>query len=161
MLVFALLAQVATASPRIIPTQSNLLSRADLVITATYVTTEETEERRRIGQHDARRILAHFRIDCVMKGTPTGTEVIVGHYLQPPSDSPLDAVRISTQHFSFLVFSNTTEKYLIYLKEQGEGVYAPVTGEIDPQFSFWNLEYKGATIAEPAAGAAGGPSAQP
>lgn len=151
MLMLALLAQVGWASPRIIPTHSNLLSRADLVITGTFVKTEETEERRRIGQHDARRILTHFKIDSVVKGTPSGTEVVVGHYRQPPSDSPFDAVRITTQHFSFIAFSNTTEKCLIYLKEQGPGVYAPVTGEIDPQFSFWNLEYKRETIAEPPA----------
>lgn len=147
-ILLGLLAQVATASPIVIPSHSNLLERADVVVTATFVKTDETEERRRIGPHDAQRILSSFRIDSVLKRKSARPEIVVGHYRQPPSNSPFDAVRLTTQHFSFIAFSDPNEKYLIYLKKQKSGAYAPVTGEIDPQFSFWKLNYKKETIAE-------------
>lgn len=147
--IFVLTAQVTMAAPRIIPSHSNLLERADLVVTASFVKTEETEVRRRLGPHDARRVLTHFTIDSVLKGKLSSPTVVVGHYRQPPSNSPFNAVRLTTHHFSFIAFTNVNEKYLIYLKKQDTGAYAPVTGEIDPQFSFWKLEYKKEAIAEP------------
>ena len=146
--ILALFAQLAVASPRVIPSHSNLLERADLVITASFVKTEETEERRRIGPHDARRVLTHFKIDSILKGKHSNQTVVVGHYLPPPSTSPFEAVRLTTHHFSFTAFSDPTEKYLIYLKKQKTGAYAPVTGELDPEFSFWKLDHKKETIAE-------------
>ena len=144
----AMVANVATASPRVIPSHSNLLAQADLVVTASFVKTDETEERRRLGPHDAQRVLTTFKIDSILKGNSSDQTVTVGHYLPPPSKSPFDAVRLTTHHFSFIAFRDPNEKYLIYLKKQKTGAYAPVTGEIDPQFSFWQVEYKKETIAE-------------
>ena len=146
--ILALFAQLAVGSPRVIPSHSNLLERADLVITASFGKTEETEERRRLGPHDARRVLSHFKIDSVLKGKHSGPTVVVGHYRHPPSKSPFEAVRLTTQKFSFIAFSDPNEKHLMYLKKQETGAYAPVTGELDPQFSFWKLNYKKETIAE-------------
>lgn len=151
-LLFSLLAQVVSASPIVIPSQSNLLERADLVITASFVKTVKTEERRKIRHHDATRVLSHFKVDSVLKGKLAAAEVILGHYAKPPMKSQFDEVRLTTHHFSFISFKKSHEKYLIYLKKQDSGAYAPATGEVDPQYSFWKLESKKETIAEQSPG---------
>jgi hypothetical protein len=136
----------------VIPSQSNLLERADLVITASFVKTVKTEERRKIRQHDATRVLSHFKVDSVLKGKLATSEVILGHYAKTPKESQFDEVRLTTDHFSFISFKKSHETYLIYLKKQDSGAYAPATGEVDPQYSFWKLESKQETIAEQSPG---------
>lgn len=145
-------AQVASAAPIVIPSHSNLLERADLVVTASFVKTEQTEERRKIKQHDARRVLSHFKIDSVLKGKPSEPEIVAGHYAKPPSKSHFDSVRLTADHLSFISFTKSHDKYLIYLKKQKTEAYAPVTGEINPQYSFWKLESKKETAEQSPAG---------
>jgi len=147
-LLSVLIAQVVSASPIVIPSQSNLLERADLVVTASFVKTEQTEERRTIKRHDARRVLSYFKIDSVLKGKHSKPDIVLGHYAKPPSKSQFDEVRLTTDHFSFISFRKSHHKYLIYLKEEKSGAYAPATGEIDPQHSFWRLESKKEATAE-------------
>ena len=145
---FSLLAQIVSASPIVIPSHSNLLERADLVITASFVKTVKTEERRKIRHHHATRVLSHFTIDSVLKGKLAEPDVVVGHYARPPKKSQFDEVCLTTWHFSFISFKKSHDKYLIYLKKQKSGKYTPVTGEIDPQYSFWKLESKKESTAE-------------
>ena len=147
--VFAMLAQVALASPRIIPSHSNLFERADMVIVGKFVKTDATDTHRKIRHFDTVEAWSTFDVITILKGSPSNSVVSIMHYKQvsPPSD--WDAVRTTVgTPFSLISFTKQYEHYMIYLKSDGKGGSLPVTGAIDPQFSFWKLEYKKETYAE-------------
>jgi len=148
-LTFLLVAHVASASPRLMPSHSNLLERADVVIVGKFLKTVATEGHRKIRHFDTVEAWTFFEVTTVLKGSPSNTVVSIMHYKQvsPPSD--WDAVRIWVgTPFSLVSFVQQYEHYMIYLKSEGKGKYLPVTGALDPQFSFWKLEYKKETYAE-------------
>lgn len=149
--VFTLLvvAHVASAAPRLIPTHSVLLAQADVVIVGKFEKTETTEAHRKIKHFDTVEVWSSFQVTSVLKGSPSNTVVSIKHYKQvsPPSD--FDALRTTVgTPFSLISFAKRHEHYMIYLKSDGKGRYLPVTGAVDPQFSFWKLEYKKEGYAE-------------
>lgn len=140
---------VASAAPRLMPTHSNLLEQADVVIVGKFEKTDATKIHRKIKHFDTVEVWSSFQTTAVLKGFPSNAVVSIKHYQQvsPPSD--FDAVRTTVgTPFSLISFVKRYEHYMIYLKSNGKGRYTPVTGAVDPQFSFWRLEYKKESYAE-------------
>lgn len=142
-LTFLLLAHVASASPRLMPTHSNLLERADVVIVGKFVKTDATEVHRKIRHFETVEVWSIFEVTTVLKGSPSNAVVSIMHYKQVSPPSYWDSVQTTVGiPFSLISFVQQYEHYMIYLKSDGKGKYLPVTGALDPRFSFWKLEYK-------------------
>ncbi len=148
-LTFLVVSHVASSAPRLMPTHSNLLEQADVVIVGRFEKTDATETHRKIKHFDTVEVWSSFQVTSVLKGSPSNSVVTIKHYQQvsPPSDFGAVRTTVGTP-FSLISFAKRYEHYMIYLKSDGKGRYLPVTGAVDPQFSFWKLEYKKEGYAE-------------
>ncbi len=149
MMLLAVLTQSVWAAPRFVPAHSNLLERAQVVVIGRCVMTQHTEEHRKLERRDGILVLSRFKIEAVLKGSPSEPEVVVRHYRPTPPITPLDAVYATTDNVAFIAFHKVGQTYLIYLNKTADTNYAPVTGESDPQYSFWPLDRMKRGPAEP------------
>lgn len=141
--IFTILAQVALAFPRIIPSHANLFKQADVVIIGKFVRTDVTDIHQTIKYLDTVRVWSSFEITTILKGSPSNSIVSIAHFKQVSNPTAREAIRTTAgTQFSLISFTPTNAHYVIYLKSDGAGKYIPVTGDIDPQFSFWKLDYK-------------------
>jgi hypothetical protein len=136
-------AHAAAASPLTIPSHSNLLENADLVIIAHFIKTDETEMHRKVSSLDAVAVWSDFQVTAFLKGSSSNQVATVMHYKPLPPASGFWPVQMTSgPRFSFVSFIKSYQHYLIYLKSDGNKRYFPVTGVEDPEYSFWKLSSK-------------------
>jgi len=138
-----LLAHAAAASPLTIPSHSNLLENADVVIIGHFMKTDETEIHSKISSLDAVAVWSDFQVTAFLKGYSSKQVATVMHYKPLPPASGFWPIQMTSgPRFSFVSFIKSYQHYLIYLKSDGNKRYLPVTGAEDPEYSFWKLSSK-------------------
>jgi hypothetical protein len=115
-----------------------MFDKADLVVIARVAATKDTDERSTILTLNVIGVVTEFRTHLILKGDKSIKTFQLHHYrLASESDKWTVAngpslIRFSWEHPPFLLF----------LIKEGDGRYAPVTGQEDPD-AFSVLEIKG------------------
>jgi len=124
-----------------------LFKEADLVVIATVKETVETKDAAPDGRWKSVLVgqASSFTIDTVMKGSAPAGSLTVVHFKLKPGALPQDGPML----VSFRSKGPTIEgggavkyhvelsdrQYLLFLKKDGKGRFAPVSGQIDSVFS--------------------------
>lgn len=104
-----------------------LQEKSDLVVIATPISSEETQERAVLPGFAAREMIGQetkFRVAAVLKGEKLTKEFVLHHYRAdklPMINGPL-----------FVSFVADKGTYLLFLKREPDGRYAPTAGQLDP-----------------------------
>jgi len=108
-----------------------MFDQADLVVIAKPTATKDTEEKGRVadfsGPYEVIAVATELEASVIMKGEKTTNQFVLHHYRlahpdQPVANGPNLVAFNPKAHHSFLLF----------LKKEGDGRYAPVTGQQDP-----------------------------
>lgn len=114
-----------------IRTYQELFDAADLVVIGVPEATADTTEK--IGQPDwivpVVGVTTEFQVSGVMKGDRTLKKVVLHHYRYENA--------IPARGANFVKFEQagefpTSKHYLLFLKKEADGRYAPVFGQMDP-----------------------------
>ncbi len=137
---FILLAFTSLSIGRLVKSWSyqELFDTADLVIVAKSISTKDIKEPQKQPPAPTTGLVAvatEFEIQGVMKGDKTLKKCTLVHFrLKNPSEprinGPLLVQFDPKQH----------EAFLLFLHRQPEGEYAPVSGQMDPQFAAMRLD---------------------
>ncbi len=112
---------------------AELMKAADMVVIAMPVSTKTLDEFNLLGNspfgsfHGFQGMETTFKVLDVFKGMPANDRIVLHYYREDysPADCP-----------GFIRFKDgATKQYLLYLVKDGPNRYAPVTGQIDPEFS--------------------------
>lgn len=115
-------------------TYQELFDQADLVVVAVPISTHDTKESGGLpgwSTIETVGVNTEFQSSVVMKGDTKVKKFILHHYrLKNPKQIPPNAP-------SFVGFKppfklETSERFLLFLKRESDGKYAPVSGQIDP-----------------------------
>ena len=123
-------------------TYQQMLDKSDLVVIATALETKDTTERSKLlGDVDVVGVETEFVIRVTLKGRKEIRNFVLHHYREEPDDASIAngpaLIRIppGPRHPDFLMF----------LRQEKDGRYAPVTGQTDPML-FSVLELKSAVV---------------
>lgn len=116
---------------------AELLKLSDLVVVGQPIKVKDVDETNSLGfvgsesfRSRFRGVETTFKVSNVLKGMPANDQVVLHHFRieigwgSPPNGPDL----ISFE-------SNSTNKYLLYLINDGTNRYAPTAGQIDPRLS--------------------------
>lgn len=129
---FLVLATSLVAQARIIQHWSDqeLLEKSDLVVIATPTTSADTQERTDLPGFLALHVIGvetGFAISAVVKGDKALKNFVLHHYRadgDPSFRGP-----------NFIAFKpDEKRKFLLFLKREADGRYAPTVGQVDPGF---------------------------
>lgn len=115
-----------------------MFDKADLVVIARRVTSNDTDERSTILTHAVIGVLTDFNTYLVLKGDKTIKTFQLHHY-RLASDS--DKVTIANGP-NLIAFDWEHPSFLLFLTKQPDGRYAPVSGQEDSA-DFSVLELRG------------------
>jgi hypothetical protein len=106
---------------------AEMFEKADLVVVAKPVATRATSERERLLGIEVIGVNTEFQTRLVLKGKKTNHKFVLHHYRlahpnEPIVNGPDLAVFHPSEHKAFLMF----------LVKEGDGRYAPVSGQVDP-----------------------------
>jgi hypothetical protein len=115
-------------------TYQELFDQADLVVVGAPISTQDTKESGGLPGWttlDTIGVNTEFQSSVVMKGHKTLKRFILHHYrLKDPKQIPPNAP-------SFVEFKppfkpETSGRFILFLKHESDGRYAPVSGQVDP-----------------------------
>ena len=134
---FPVLAASIEARPVKIWSLQELTTKADLVVVATAVSSTDTKNWVYPEAKDTTWVTVDtvFSIETVLKGELKGPSVTVQHFRYwKPEASVIDGP-------SFVQFAPSKKhRYLMFLGRKANGRYEPLTGQYDPDGSFFMLE---------------------
>lgn len=115
-------------------TYQELFDQADLVVIGAPTTTEDTKEKGGLPEWttiDSVGVATGFKVSVVIKGDKALKKFVLHHYrLKDPNKIPENGP-------NFVSFAPSTnpeqsDRYMLFLKKETDGKYAPVGGQIDP-----------------------------
>jgi len=115
-----------------------MFDKADLVVIARVAATKDTDERSTILTLDVIGVVTEFRTHLILKGDKSIKTFQLHHY-RLVSES--DKWNIANGP-NLISFSWEHPPFLLFLTREGDGRYAPVTGQEDPN-AFSVLELRG------------------
>ena len=142
-----------------------LWDAADIVVIIEPLKTENNDDKLQIPwdpKGEWQGLTTHFKVHSILKGGPLGGEIVLKHFdLKPSPPSPQTTIHTDGDGF-FIHFTsgplhydetiskdgkeisrhsleNQTPVFLAFLKKTPAGEFVPVTGQIDPVFSFRDL----------------------
>jgi hypothetical protein len=116
---------------------TELMKASDLVVVGQPIDVEDLDETNSLGWFQSetfrprfRGVETTFKVSDVLKGMPVNDHIALHHYrYETEWGSPPDGP-------DFISFTpNSTNLFLLYLKNEGENRYTPVSGQIDPGLS--------------------------
>jgi hypothetical protein len=154
-----------SVSARIVPSwpYGKLWDAADVVVIIEPLKTENNEDKFQIPWDPEGKwqgLTTHFKIHGVFKGGPLSGEIILKHFDFKPEillkttvftdwpsfirftpgplryDETISKGEKTVRHLSVL---NQIPMFLAFLKRSSDGTFIPVTGQVDPSFSFKEL----------------------
>ena len=105
-----------------------MFNKADLVVIARVVATKDTDERSTILTINVIGVVTEFRTHLVLKGNQNIKTFQLHHY-RVASKADLETVANGP---SLIRFSFEHPAFLLFLRREPDGKYAPVTGQEDP-----------------------------
>jgi hypothetical protein len=108
-----------------------LFDESDLVVLATCTATKARDEQTGLPGFPGQRVVrleTQFQISAVLKGDRGLKNLALEHYKLPEGANVASVPNGPT----FISFVPATRTYLLFLRRQGEGPYAPVVGQTDP-----------------------------
>jgi hypothetical protein len=106
-----------------------VFDKADLVVIAQVVTTEDTDERSTVLTHSAIGLITEFRTQLILKGE-NSIKSFQLHYYRLASKS--DAQTIANGPALIEIPEGKHPTYLLFLIREADGRYAPATDQTDP-----------------------------
>jgi len=117
-----------------------MFDQADLVVIAKPTATKDTEEKGRVADfsrpYEVIAVATELEASVIMKGEKATTPFVLHHYGLAKPDGPV------VNGPNFVAFDpKAHHSFLLFLKKEADGRYAPVTGQQDPAlFSVVRLE---------------------
>lgn len=118
--------------------EAELRDASDLIVVGSPIETKDLDETNALGWAESKSFRPRFRgvettfqVSDVLKGMPANDKIVLHHYrFEDGWGIPINGPSL------FIFPSNSTNKYLLYLINDGKNRYAPATGQIDPDLSF-------------------------
>jgi hypothetical protein len=132
-IVLMLLAAALLAQARLVSSWSfqKLHDQADLVVIAKYISTKDTAEQAVLPNitpdNHVIGLSSEFDIEVVMKGDESLKKLVLHHYRLAPNqvfENGPDLASFDSKHHA--------TRYLLFLRRESDGRYAPVSGQTDP-----------------------------
>jgi hypothetical protein len=116
-------------------TYQKLFDKADIVIIGRSLSTEDTQEITALEKvYDVVGLSSTISVRLVLKGDPDLASVVLHHYRRKKYEPPPESL-------SLVRFKSNQARYLMFLKREKDGRYAPVSGQVDPAlFSILKVE---------------------
>ena len=93
--------------------------------------TEETDEKTSLPEgFKVTGLATKFEIKVVLKGDKTLEKLVLHHYRLAPREMPINAPSLVS--FVFAYEPAQRESFLLFLRKEADGRYAPVSGQTDP-----------------------------
>ena len=109
-------------------TYQEMFDDADLVVIGRFVATKDTDERSAILDLPVIGVLSEFETRLILKGGAEVTTFRLHHY----RFGSVASKEIVNCPFLIDFPEKYHPRYLLFLRKEREGVYAPVTGQTDP-----------------------------
>ncbi|MCX6900553.1 MAG: hypothetical protein NT105_17880 [Verrucomicrobia bacterium] len=123
-------------------TQREMYQQADLIVVARPISTQATAERGvmpHLNNFNLVDLSTELQVETVLKGDKTLKQFVLHHYGLATKYEPGNAPQLVPFGYDHTTGNCTkpdcATSYLLYLKKEADGRYAPVDGQVDPAFS--------------------------
>lgn len=118
----------------------DLMNEADLVVIAARVATRDTDYRTTLGaSFPVVELRTEFNVAVVLKGWPVSGRVILRHYRWDEERLGAGGVINGPHALAFSKGDDAGSDYLLFLAQQVDGTFEPVSGQVVPEDSVLSL----------------------